>query len=272
MEHVLVSGGASGIGAACVRALAEDGQRVSIFDRDLVGADALAAELTTVRYAVAAFSGDTASEGDVARAFSGAEVALGPLTGVVISAGITLHASIEESDVGDWDRVVAVNLRGPFLMIREALPRLRANGGGSIVAVASVDGVAAEPGASAYCASKAGLLGLVRVAALEGAKANVRINAVCPSTTDTPMLRKHLSTDSQPHTLASLRARHPIPRLIEPHEVASPVRFLLSTQASAITGTTLVVDLGLLAGWTFPPNTRKEHAGASMPTLSLRAL
>ena len=160
MEHVLVSGGASGIGAACVRVLAEDGQRVSIFDRDLAGATFLAAELTKVRGAVAPLTGDTASEDDVARAFRGAEDALGPLTGVVISAAITLHSSIEESDLGAWDRVVAVNLRGPFLSdSREALPRLRAHGGGSIVAVASVDGLAAEPGASADRASKAGFAG-----------------------------------------------------------------------------------------------------------------
>jgi NAD(P)-dependent dehydrogenase (short-subunit alcohol dehydrogenase family) len=162
----------------------------------------------------------------------------------------TIHGPIDTLPIEEWDRVMGINLRGAFLVMRQAIPHLRAHGGGTITAIASVDGLVAETGLAAYCASKAGLINLVRTVALDSAREGIRVNAVCPSATDTPMIRSRMDTlpDGQA-ILEAIAERHPIRRLLDPSEIAATVAFLSSRAASGITGAAITVDLGLLAGW-----------------------
>jgi NAD(P)-dependent dehydrogenase (short-subunit alcohol dehydrogenase family) len=144
-------------------------------------------------------------------------------------------------------------VRAAFVAIAAATPTLAARGG-AIVNVASVDGLTAEAGVAAYCATKAGLVNLTRGAALDLAARGVRVNAVCPGMVDTPMLRSFLDEGPDPgRELAARLRRVPLGRLVEAEEVASAVAFLASGEASAITGATLVVDNGLTAGWDYTP-------------------
>ncbi|MFN8621285.1 MAG: SDR family oxidoreductase [Chloroflexota bacterium] len=252
---VLVTGGASGIGRATAIRFARAGASVAILDRDAEAAAAVATELRdegagqSIRLV-----GDVSKPEDVERAFARVLATLGPIDTCVIAAGTgTTGGTVDQLSVEEWDRVLGVNLRGAFLVLRQAIKHLREAGGGTITAVASVDGVVAETGLAAYNASKAGLVNLVRTVALDHAREGIRANVVAPSATDTPMLRGRAGAlpDDDP-LIARLVARHPVPRLLAPEEIAETIAFLASRAASGITGAIVPVDLGLLAGWEAP--------------------
>lgn len=249
---VLVTGGASGIGRACVLRFAAAGADVAIFDLQAEAAEEVAREARGIgARAAVRMVGDAASPEDVERCFARVKAALGPIDTLVIAAGVgTVYGPVDSLPIEEWDRVLGINLRGAFLAMRQALPHLRSRGGGTITAVASVDGLAAETGLAAYCASKAGLVNLVRTVALDSAREGIRVNAVCPSATDTPMIRTRMDTlpDGEA-VLAAIGERHLMGRLLDPREIADTVAFLASAAASGITGAAIEVDLGLMAGW-----------------------
>jgi len=249
---VLVTGGASGIGRAVALRFATAGAAVAILDSDAERADEVVRELRDlgVRTAIR-LVGDTSVPEEVERCFLRARATLGPIDACVIAAGVgTTYGPVDQLPIEEWDRVMGTNLRGAFLVMRQAIPQLRARGGGTITAVASVDGLAAETGLAAYCASKAGLINLVRTVALDTAREGIRVNAVCPSATDTPMIRSRMDTLPDGEALlAAIAERHPMGRLLDPTEVAETVAFLASRAASGITGAAIEVDLGLMAGW-----------------------
>jgi meso-butanediol dehydrogenase/(S,S)-butanediol dehydrogenase/diacetyl reductase len=168
---------------------------------------------------------------------------------LVNNAAIEHEGPIETTTVEEWDRVLAVNLRGPFLAIKHALPHMRRGGGGAIVNVASVDAVWAEPELAAYCASKAGLLGLTRSVAIDHGADGIRCVAICPSYVRTEMLEQFYRAQPDPATARrDAAAMHPVRRISEPEEVAAMTAWLASDEAAFANGQHFILDGGLTAG------------------------
>ncbi len=250
---VLVTGGAQGIGRGIVRGFARAGAAVAISDIDTAAAEVLVAELRAAGSRAIATIGDVSEPDDAARMVAETASGLGGLHVLVNNAGIQpLEANrrIEDTPVEVWDRVLGVNLRGPFLMSRSAMPVIRASGpGGSVINIASVQGVQSMPRVPSYAASKGGLLSLTRNMALDYAPEGIRVNAICPGTMDSEMVRASARAEGGDldATLQRYGAFHPLGRLGQPEDVAEAALFLASERSSFITGSYLTVDGGFLA-------------------------
>lgn len=236
---VLVTGGASGIGAATCAALAESGARVAIVDRDRDAAKALARQLSGALPVVA----DVTDPAALHAAVRACVDAFGALHGAVNAAGIGApRHDLAEVPAEDWHRVLAVNLTGVFNAMQAEIPAVLASGGGSIVNIASICGLVAVAGSSAYTASKHGVIGLTKAAALDYAKQGLRINAIAPGYVDTPLVA------SRPALVQSaLAAQHPVGRLATAREIADVAVFLLGPASSFLTGSVISADGGLTA-------------------------
>jgi NAD(P)-dependent dehydrogenase (short-subunit alcohol dehydrogenase family) len=247
MKTALVTGATSGIGRAAALALGDVGWWVLASGRDPERGAEVAAELAERaggEFAAADLADDAAAGRLVDRAID----ATGRLDLVVYSAGTHFLAVVEDTDADDYDRLMAVNLRGAVLLARAAVPAMRASGGGVIVNVSSEAGLVAVPGQMAYNVSKAGLLMLTRSIAVDHAGDGIRAVSVCPGTTRTPLVERAIQSAPDPEAherwLASSR---PAGRLGVPEEIAATIVFAASDQASFITGSEIVVDGGYTA-------------------------
>jgi NAD(P)-dependent dehydrogenase (short-subunit alcohol dehydrogenase family) len=247
MRTALVTGATSGIGRAAALALGDAGWWVLAGGRDPERGAEVAAELARRvggEFAAAELADDGAAERLVDRAVA----ATGRLDLVVYSAGTHFLAAVEDTDPDDYDRLMAVNLRGAVLLARAAVPAMRASGGGVIVNVSSEAGLVAVPGQVAYNVSKAGLLMLTRSIAVDHAGDGIRAVSICPGTTRTPLVERAIqsATDPEAHErwLASSR---PAGRLGVPEEIAAAIVFVAGDQASFMTGSEIVVDGGYTA-------------------------
>lgn len=240
-RSALVTGAASGIGAACAQWLDAQGiARLILVDRDAAAIDALHLSCVSERV-----TGDVSDPG----LWQG--LGLGPIDHAVINAGIAAGAPIAECEFAEWRRVMAVNLDGAFLSLQAAMRAIP--GAGSVVLTASVSGMKAEPGTAAYGASKAALIQLAKVAAKEGAPRGLRVNAIAPGGVDTPiwdqapffqdLVAEH-GGDRGAALAAMARMATPLGRYASADEIAGQVGFLLSDAAATITGTALVSDGG----------------------------
>lgn len=239
----LVTGGASGIGAAVVRRLAGQGAAVAIADRDLAGAQRLQSELVSLGQTALAIALDVADPGSVAAAVAQAG-RMGPLRLLVNSAGITgTGNAVGQTPADDWRQVMAINLDGPFHTMNAAFPLMAAAGGGAVVNVSSVMGSVAAPRFAAYTAAKHGLIGLTKSAALDGVALGIRVNSVGPGFIDTPMQAGRMDDTRR----AEVAARHALGRFGTADEVAALIVWLLSDEAAFVTASHHLVDGGYTA-------------------------
>jgi 3-oxoacyl-[acyl-carrier protein] reductase len=233
MKHAVVTGGAKGIGLGVVRELTADGWHCSVLDSDPAGR-AVADELGGVFVQV-----DVTRPDELRAAFADLAARFGPVHGLVNSAGINRTGPSAELAVADWQRVIDIDLSGTFYTCQAAYPHLPP--GAAIVNLASVLAVRALPGRVAYAAAKHGVVGITRVLAVEWADRPIRVNAVAPSWTDTPLIAAQVAAG----TIDLGVLEHvPFGRLARVEDVTGAIAFLLSDKASFITGQTLCVDGG----------------------------
>jgi NAD(P)-dependent dehydrogenase (short-subunit alcohol dehydrogenase family) len=243
---VAVTGGASGIGAACCLALAAVGRPVAVWDLDAGGAERVAGRCRDEhRVAAHPRSVDVVDDEAVAGAVTATVGALGGLGGLVHAAGIVRGALDDVIDTETWDAVLATHLRAYAFVTRAVLPELRRAGpGAAIVAISSIEGLVGHGFIPSYTAAKHGIIGLTRSLSHRLGPERIRVNAVCPGYIDTPMLAPTIQT---PEARAGYETRVPLGRLGEPAEIARVVRFLLSNESSYLHGAAVVVDGGVTA-------------------------
>ncbi len=239
---VLVTGAASGIGRETALALAEVGRPVALWDLDAAGVEETA---TLCRRRVAAHGSvvDVTDSAAVSAAVPEAAAALGSLGGFVHAAGVSGAMSVDFIDDALWDATLNVNVRAAAMIAKNLIEPFRAAGPGSAaVLISSIEGLFGSAMLTAYCASKGGVLGVMRSLAHRYSMEGFRVNAVCPGAVVTPMLSPAFEL---PGFREQLEERTPLHRIATPDEIARPIRFLLSDEASFITGTTLTIDGGL---------------------------
>jgi NAD(P)-dependent dehydrogenase (short-subunit alcohol dehydrogenase family) len=242
---VVVTGGASGIGRACARALASVGRPVAVWDVAADAAAVAAKECATEGVAAHAVVVDVRDRRAITDAVAESLAALGSIGGLVHAAGIVRPALDDVVDTETWDDVLAVNLRAAGDIVVALLPGLRAAGPGSaIVGISSIEGVIGHGAIPSYTASKHGLIGLMRSLAHRLGPEGIRANAVCPGYVETPMLAP---TIENPQVRKAFERKIPLARLAQPSELARVVRFLLSDEATYVNGSAIVVDGGVTA-------------------------
>lgn len=247
-RRVLVTGGAGGIGAATAAAFRSEGAAVALGTRDADG-QARFAEIHGGAGMHAA-TGDLATPEGARAMVTAAIDALGGLDILVNAAGVYLEAPVADVDEAHWTATLAVNLTAPFFCTQAALPALRAAHRGCVVNLASDAGLMGQPLAAPYCAAKGGLVNMTRALALELA-GEVRVNAVCPSNVDTPMIRRAAEASGDPEAyLRWAEGWAPQGRMAQPREIAAAILWLASDEAGFVTGAALPVDGARTAGAT----------------------
>jgi NAD(P)-dependent dehydrogenase (short-subunit alcohol dehydrogenase family) len=243
-RRALVTGGSKGLGLVIAAALARAGADICLVSRTGSEAESAARELveTTGRRCVA-LAADVSVAADVDRLLEESEQQLGPIDILVNNAGINTRGPVEELSEADWDAVVDINLKAPFLCSRRFAPRMAERGWGRILNLGSILSTIGIPGRSPYCSAKAGVLGLTRVLALEYATRGVTVNALCPGPFATEM-NKPLLED--PARYQAFVAKIPMGRWGDLHEISGVALFLCSDASSFVTGSALYVD----GGWT----------------------
>lgn len=248
-KAVLVTGGGSGIGLATALAFAREGGQVAIADSSADRGNEAVAAAHEQGHEFVFVLGDVSREPDAERMVAETVAAFGRVDVAFNNAGMLLEGPLHEMSAEDWDRILAVNLKGAFLVSKHVVRQMLRQGGGVIVNTGSVNSLVGDGDAAAYCASKAGVALLTKSMALAYAKDGIRVNAVCPGWVETRMFRQE--ADTRGVSVADYRAhagaQHPIGRVGRPEEIANVVLFLASDDASYVTGALVVADGGYTA-------------------------
>ena len=243
-RRALVTGGGQGLGRVIAQALAEAGAEVAVASRTLANCETAAKEIAAATgRRTLAFAADVAVAADVERLVKEVRATLGPIDILVNNAGVNIRGATEDLTEADWDTVIDVNLKAPFLCARAVAAEMRARGWGRIINLGSILSVVALSGRAPYASAKAGVVNLTRALALEWAASGVTVNAICPGPFGTEMNR---SLMNDPEKYRAFVEKIPMGRWGEPHEIAGAAVFLASDAASFVTGSALFVD----GGWT----------------------
>ena len=243
-----VTGGAHGIGRACIERLQAAGAAVVFGDVDEEAGRAAAEALSNGPAPIAFAPCDVTSEEQVASAVSGAIERYGSVDIVVANAGVDVPFDAATMTDQEWERFLAIDLKSVWLSVKHALPGMRERRRGSIVTIASIHAFVTSQGKFPYAAAKSGVVGMTRSLALDNARYQIRANAVCPGYTRTRMVMDGITSAEDPEAAeAEMLAIHPLGRIADPMEIANVVAFLASDEASFVTGASILVDGGLSA-------------------------
>lgn len=246
-KHIVITGGASGIGEQTVRLLAARNAKVFFGDLNVQAGLAVANSLLENGCSVSFHELDVTNPESVAVFYHAAIGTFGKIDVGLNNAGVD-HAPARLLDVPDQDyhRNIAVNLTGVWYCMKQLVAHMVDNGGGHIINLASIAGTSGAPSISAYGAAKHGVIGLTKSVAIEYARSNIRVNAVCPSFVQTPMV-EHVMAGLNDHQRAALVSANPMKRLGKPEEIATAIAWLCSDESSFMTGHSVVLDGGLTA-------------------------
>lgn len=243
----IITGAASGIGLATTRLFVDEGARVGLGDIDADRLEQAVSSVDPSGQRVAGVTVDVSHSDDVARLVAATVDRFGRLDVMFSNAGISARFNVIDMPEDTFDRVIAVNLRGGFLCAKHAIPQMLQSGGGSLIFTASELALVGTEKSAAYCATKAGLVGMARAIAVDHAAHGIRVNCLCPGPVDTPLLHGNRS-DAHEHE-RSIIERMPVKRIGRVDELARAALFLACDDSSFMTGTTLVVDGGVTAQW-----------------------
>jgi NAD(P)-dependent dehydrogenase (short-subunit alcohol dehydrogenase family) len=244
----LITGGASGIGRATAILFAQEGASVAIADIDIEGGQSAVTEIALAAGKAIFILCDVTRAEDCRKAVEETVAAFGGLHILFNNAGIIRRADVIRTTEEEWDRVMAVNVKSIFLMSKYAIPYMKKAGGGSIINTSSGWGLKGGGNAVSYCASKGAVTNMTRAMAIDHGEENIRVNAICPGDTDTPMLRNEARQLGQlEDQFMAEAAQRPLGRYAQPIEIAHAVLYLASEAANYVTGAALVIDGGGLA-------------------------
>lgn len=244
----MITGGGTGIGRAIALGFAREGASVAVAGRRLEKVKEVAAEIEKQGGAALALQCDVSRAKDADRAITETAKKFGKFNVLVNNAGALSVSTVDTVTEEDWDRVISINLKGPFLTSRAALKEFRKNGGGAIVNIGSVLGLVAMKDRAAYCASKGGVTMLTKAMALDHAHENVRVNCICPSIVETELVKGLFDDSEQGKRLKQSRmGTIPLGRFGKPADVAELAVFLASEESSWLTGAAIPLDGGLTA-------------------------
>ena len=247
----VITGGGAGMGKATAVAFAQEGAAVVVADIDAKAAESVAAEIIAAGGQAKAVQADVSRSADAQRISAESVGAFGGIDVLVNNAGIQTYGTVVDMDEETWDRTINVNLKSIFLVSKYCVPEITKRGGGAVVNMASVQGMASQKRVVAYAATKGGIIAMTRTMALDHAPDNIRVNCVCPGSVDTPMLRwaADIFVPGNPAgAIEDWGKLHALGRVANASEIAKVVLFLASEDASFMTGSAVVVDGGMLAG------------------------
>lgn len=242
----IVTGGASGIGRGTALLLAKEGARVVIADLDASSAQETIGHIKKAKGEACFVPTDVSQTGQIKNTVDVAVNQFGRLDILFNNAGINPPGSVTDMDEEVWDREMAVNLKSVFLCSKYVIPEMKKMGGGVIINTASVAGILANFGAAAYCTSKAGVIMLTKQMAVDYAPFNIRVNCICPGFVQTPMIEEYLKVQPDPPAARqAVETMHPIGRMGKPEDIAHAALYLVSDEASWVTGAAFVIDGGI---------------------------